>query len=256
MNILIRGFVDKVIEQVGQPPIIINNELCPSVRSSKSLCRICKEICPKHAVKKTPDGWEILEGCDLCGLCVDNCPNYVFQTKTSNVREDIDRRGFFKDVKNSTHSLIVSTLFNKMDNTSRKGKNIKRLLLINKVTEEKSFKNASFQFYTISVDKKTCLACPTCEHVCPQGAIRKEEANDEFKLFIDEKWCTGCMVCERACYVRAITVAPATKLTDDYLQERIAVSLKIRLCEQCGIEFASKQDVLCPRCKKLSKGSQ
>ena len=256
MTILTRKIVDIALNHTAKSNIIVNSSLCPSARSVKSLCKLCIESCPYNAIQIKNNSIEISEPCDECGVCAQICPNGALIKSNNGSQKDaeFDRRGFFQDLKNKAKILTTSLLITEQkadEHASRRGRHINRYRLIKKMRGQGIQQFTPLQFFTINILSEKCLGCPTCEYVCPQGVIRRNQTDDEFILFVDEQWCTGCKVCEDACLYKAIIITPCEQITDEYFSEKQRLLLSIKQCELCGISFASTIGNLCPRCKRF-----
>jgi len=53
------------------------------------------------------------------------------------------------------------------------------------------------------VDKNSCVACGTCEDICPKGAIKVYRG--QFAQ-VEEELCVGCGKCARECPASIIRV--------------------------------------------------
>jgi len=95
-----------------------------------------------------------------------------------------------------------------------------------------------------------CANHGVCAALCPTGALRRYEADDESGVEFDAGACVACEVCQNACPEQALRLVPhgngsvasgATWITRWTLRE----------CYDCGYEFAdSGSSSVCPTCRK------
>jgi len=63
-------------------PVTIRPQLCSKMITPKSTCTNCQNICPVNSITFTGNGLKVDE-CIFCGLCIEACPNHVFQLNES-----------------------------------------------------------------------------------------------------------------------------------------------------------------------------
>ena len=68
----------------------VTAELCKRVRSRKSACTRCLEICPDDAISLSP-GPTVSAACSDCGLCQSACPTEVFRDELHSEQYLLDR---------------------------------------------------------------------------------------------------------------------------------------------------------------------
>lgn len=57
-----------------------------------------------------------------------------------------------------------------------------------------------------AVDQRTCVACGSCEDVCPRGAVKVMKGS---YAAVDISLCIGCGRCEMVCPAGAVTMEVA-----------------------------------------------
>jgi len=124
-----------------------------------------------------------------------------------------DRRGFFTAIKNLTF-MQASGLFDDEDiggetqSYSAKKLPFKRELLnralkiLPKEKHEGILKN---YYYTVNVTE-TCNNCFSCIGMCPTGALKIEETEDDRELFFSTSLCNGCGLCRDFCFNSALRI--------------------------------------------------
>lgn len=70
--------VDKIINEKN---ILAGNLLCTRLRTTRSGCSLCIDVCPLNAISISDVGIEISGDCNECGACVSACPNGAFRMK-------------------------------------------------------------------------------------------------------------------------------------------------------------------------------
>lgn len=93
-----------------------------------------------------------------------------------------------------------------------------------------------------------CIGCDVCTRVCPTGAMRIEQQEQQAFYLVDPGLCDGCGMCLDLCEVGAIEMTDGTPATRPQL-----VKLLSRQCRRCGAPFhlphsAGGEDSLCRIC--------
>jgi|GEM_PF-1003091 len=256
--------------------------------SSCTLCGACSFVCPTEAISVEIDyvgAIKDFEAKEICIGCVRSNKAEVILPCIANLNEkDIlniskDKRiyfdispcescvyGFSKDIKSLiSKAIYLSKVFRignipsfaeedykpKFRHTSFKSKQKEEFSVLNK--EELCSNKIPFEgkFGHIEISEG-CDLCGACEAICPQKAIKIENAFINFSHGL----CIACGLCEYACGLshpsRPLTLKKAiipSKYTKDY--EPISISHK-HICENCGKVFYTKEDnqSLCIICQK------
>lgn len=95
--------------------------------------------------------------------------------------------------------------------------------------------------HAIHLDRSRCAACHACARVCPDGAIRLEEAVPAYML--DHAACTGCGLCVDVCDRDAI------RLIDWMPGKYPMLPLRAGVCRQCGTAYHAPKDTVDNRCR-------
>jgi len=256
--------------------------------SSCTLCGACSLVCPTEAISVEIDyagAIKDFEAKEICMGCVRSNKAEVILPCIANLNEkDIlniskDKRIYFdispcescvysfsKDIKSLiSKAIYLSKVFRlgnipsfaeeyykpKFRHTSFKSKQKEEFSISNK--EELCSNKIPFEgkFGHIEISEG-CDLCGACEAICPQKAIKIENAFINFSHGL----CIACGLCEHACGLshpsRPLTLRKAvipSKYTKDY--EPISISHK-HTCENCGKVFYTKEDgqSLCIICQK------
>jgi ferredoxin len=259
--------------------------------SACTLCGACSLICPTNSFViniNYKDTIKTLEPKEICIGCTKSNKAEVVLPCIANLNEkdilDISKNkkiyfdispcdsctySFSKDIKNLiSKAIYLSKVFRlnnvpsfveedykpKFRHTSFKIKQKEEFSILNEENEEKVCSSeipfeGKFGYIEIS---EGCDLCGACEAICPQKAIKIENAFINFSHGL----CIACGLCEYACGLshplRPLTLKKViipSKYTKDY--EPISVSHK-RICENCGRIFYTKQEDqnLCIRCQK------
>lgn len=98
----------------------------------------------------------------------------------------------------------------------------------------------------VETGEKECTGCEVCARVCPTGALKIGEEDNDWNLIFSSSQCVGCDVCIEACTANAITVSYAWKPKESETQ--VLYSLLRHRCQGCGRYFIGIQDDACPVC--------
>ncbi|HAK88338.1 MAG TPA: hypothetical protein DCP24_04560 [Nitrospiraceae bacterium] len=124
-----------------------------------------------------------------------------------------DRRGFFKAIKNLTF-IQAAGLFDNEDDIehtqsySAKKLPLKRELLNRAIkmlpdeTQKELLKN---YYYDVSVTD-TCNNCFACIGMCPTGALKIEDKDEDRELFFSTSLCNGCGLCRDFCMACSVKI--------------------------------------------------
>lgn len=182
--------------------------------------------------------------------------NYVNSGERKKKIFDIERRRFLKVVANKVVPVGSGNKgVTESRNETRGLSNQTRKALLEFLTQYRESINGevpeAIPTGEISIDKTECFGCNVCEHVCPESAIRRIENGDELTIMFNATWCTACNACVSACLTSAISLKKGislAKFLDN--KNRILIKLIRNICRNCGIDFFSDSETLCPRCKK------
>jgi len=104
----------------------------------------------------------------------------------------------------------------------------------------------------VEVGPNPCTGCEACARVCPTGALKVSEADQQWELIHSAAQCVGCGVCTEACHAGAIALhhgRPAAA-PDWSLLHRMR---RFR-CERCGRYFVGVDAADCPVCLDDEEG--
>jgi ferredoxin len=170
---------------------------------------------------------------------------------------DLDRRQLFSFI--AKKSINIKVKENRAEEARRQGMNRARALLYARLSARRQDLHGELPegipSGEISIDGTKCFGCNVCEHVCPGGAIKRVEKEEQVSIMFNPTWCTACNACVSACLAGAVTLKRGLKW-DKFLdnQEQTLVNLTQTLCSVCGIDFFASPEVggnlLCPRCKQ------
>jgi ferredoxin len=129
--------------------------------------------------------------------------------------EDIsyDRRGFFKAIKNLTF-MQAAEIFDDEDDIghtqsySAKKLPLKRELLnmaYNILPEETREAVLKRYYYTVNAGE-TCNNCFACIGMCPTGALKIENKEEDRELFFSSSLCNGCGLCRDFCMTCSVSI--------------------------------------------------
>lgn len=104
----------------------------------------------------------------------------------------------------------------------------------------------------VAFHSDTCVACGTCQYVCPAGAIRIEKAVDkkgiDFRIW--HNTCTLCGNCEYFCPTNSIFLTHEcneVNLQEDKYKNITYGNVKFVQCSQCGKEITQATSALLKR---------
>lgn len=95
--------------------------------------------------------------------------------------------------------------------------------------------------HAIHLDRSRCVACHACARICPDGAIRLEEAVPAYLL--DHAACTGCGLCVDVCDRDAV------RLLDWMPGEQAMLPLRSGVCPHCGTAYHAPAETAGARCR-------
>lgn len=116
------------------------------------------------------------------------------------------------------------------------------------VSEALSDEMSAMTWTTAYVDagENDCTGCEACARVCPTGALKVIEEDDNWKLIVSSSQCVGCGVCVEACTVNAIALHHGWQLTE--VQSHTLHALRRYRCQGCGRYIIGIDDDICPVC--------
>ncbi|MBI5375982.1 MAG: 4Fe-4S binding protein [Candidatus Schekmanbacteria bacterium] len=96
--------IDAAIKSILRGEIEVTGYLCPTLKSPKSSCHICMEVCPANAISMS-EGMIDEAKCFNCGLCISACPSGVFLSRLESDANIVELA--MSAVKNSTDGASV-----------------------------------------------------------------------------------------------------------------------------------------------------
>lgn len=97
-----------------------------------------------------------------------------------------------------------------------------------------------------------CTACGMCARVCPTGALRMLEGDDDaYYLVFRAGACVDCGLCLTYCEPGALHVGQTPTLADLLCAQPVVLATgSLRSCKKCGARFAGAENqTLCPVCE-------
>ena len=157
-----------------------------------------------------------LSGLSEAGLLAGGC-RFVLTESATELEfrdESVDRRSFFKSLRNSLFqnaAVILSTTHEQTElRTEYAAKKLPvRRTLLNRIRKDLPLAMETLirnRFDSRVTLHNNCTACQACVAICPTGALQTELS--DLSPFFDKSLCTGCGLCAEFCLENALLIEP------------------------------------------------
>ncbi len=92
-----------------------------------------------------------------------------------------------------------------------------------------------------------CRFCGVCSRLCPNGALKQIEEDDEVTLHLDNLLCSGCNLCNEVCFYKAIVLKEIPFIGQS--ASILARGFKFN-CIGCGNIHVATREIYCPACQE------
>lgn len=242
------------------PDILYSAVKANSVIIAIDKCSNCESINGMKNFRKTLDASKklllMINKDNINVISSSNLSEHVNFGQKKRRNFDIERRKLFTVIANKALPVSRNNQSIKESNhETRQSLNLTRKALIEFLNEHSESiigdMPEAIPAGEISIDKHSCFGCNVCEHVCPGGAISRSETPDEVSIMFNPTWCSACNACVDACLTGAINLKRGINLKN-FIKNKDSVLVKLHrsICKNCGIDFFTDSNTLCPLCRK------